>query len=319
MRIIFFGTSVFSAKILEHLLTNRVQVVAVVTKTPQPHGRGRKLTPTPVKQYLDSTSATLPCFEVEKSSRPEFVDQLKEYAPDLGVVVAYGEIVRDNVLNLPKYGCINIHASLLPKYRGAAPIQRAIMDGVPEIGVTIMEMVRKMDAGDIIAQASFPLEPNAIFDEVEEKLWEVSFRPLMETIGELASKGRVEKEPQDEAQVTYAEKIQKEDLQLDFQLPAIVVHNRIRALSSKPAARVGVVCSGEEKLLKIFRTEVVSRPIEGVDAKVGEMVQVGGKELFIICQEEALKLLDVQLEGKKRMLIADLLRGIKQIQMRNSI
>lgn len=297
-KIVFFGTPQFAADVLLHLIEQGVSIQAVVTQPDRPKGRSLHLTPSPVKQVAGS----IPVLQPEKASDPVFLNILQGLGADLFVVVAYGQILTQKLLDIPPLGCINIHASLLPQYRGAAPIQRCLLDGVHETGIAIQKMVRQLDAGDVIAvsKMNVPLEMN--YGELEKALCELS-KPLLIQVLKMYEQGIPEARPQDPARVTFAPKVEVEEAQIDWTLSGEAIHNRIRAFSPKP----GAWCWTQGgKRLKIFRT----RPVSGE----GTPGQVLSAEGIIACGSGALKLLEVQPEGKKAMPAADWLRGQKNFE-----
>jgi methionyl-tRNA formyltransferase len=226
---------------------------------------------------------------------------------DLFVVVAYGEILKQNILDLPRSGAINVHASLLPKYRGAAPMQRCLMDGCKETGVTIMNMVLEMDAGDMLKTVTLPIPEEMTRGELEERLWELSAPALVQVIQEIEN-GSVKKTAQNPAQVTFAPKIKPEEEEIHWSAPATKIHNQIRGLSPAPGAWCFTKVGEEKKRLKIKRSKVV-REMSG---KPGQILVQDKKQLIVACGENALSLIEVQLEGKKSLPIGDFLRGLQE-------
>ena len=302
MKVVFFGTPDFAATVLQYLLDHDVDVVAVISKPDKPKGRSRKLQPTAVKLVAEENQ--IPIYQPETVSDPAFADILRIYDADLFVVVAYGEIIKQHLLDMPKLGCINLHTSLLPKYRGAAPVQRAIINGEKETGVTIIHMVKKMDAGDMIHVVRIPIEKDATFGEVEKKLCEVGSKAFLEVIRDF-EKGRIKEVAQNAEYVTFAPKIELEDCEIDWHLPATTLHNLIRGVNPYPGAWCYVTAKGEKKRLKIHRTIVE----EGVTAKPGEILSCDKTGMVVGCGKEALRILEFQLEGKKAMSPMDLTRG----------
>lgn len=291
MRTVFFGTPKIAAEMLSHLIVEGVDVVAVVSKPDKPKGRSSKLVPTPVKCVAEERG--IPLFQPEKASAPEFADTLKGFDADLFIVVAYGEIIKQHLLDMPKIGCINVHASLLPKYRGAAPIQRCIMAGERESGITIMHMVKKMDAGDIVLQKRVGIGPEMTAGELMEALTELGKEALTETLA-LAKAGPLPATAQDSEKVTMAPKLELEDGQLVWERSAEELHNQIRGVTPSPGAWCFVTIRGEKKRLKILKARVAT-----------------SQEGWVIpCGAGSLELLEVQLEGKRRMEAGEFLRGI---------
>lgn len=300
MKIVFFGTSEFSVTILKHLLTSPHQVVGIVTKPDQPQGRSLKYLPSPVKEWAQKEVPSIPLYDPEKASSDEFVALMQSLSPDIFVVAAYGEIMKAPLLDVPRLGPINVHASLLPKWRGAAPIQRSLMAGESKTGVTIMKMVLKMDAGDMldVAVVNVPLEMN--HKELEEVLAEAAKEPLFRVLSKLAA-GTLVGEPQDPSHVTYAAKITAADTPIDWTKSSLEIHNQIRALAPAPGAWTQIKLGEETKKLKIKRSLPVERPQNLLTQK----------EWVIECGKDYLSLLEVQLEGKKTLPIGDFLRGLQ--------
>jgi methionyl-tRNA formyltransferase len=301
MKIIYFGTPVFAAKVLTYLLENGVNISAVITKPDKAKGRSNELVPTPVKQV--ALAHQLPVYQPEIVSDPAFAPTLEAYQADLFVVVAYGEIIKQHLLDMPQKGCINVHASLLPKWRGAAPIQRSIIHGDHKSGVTIMYMVRKMDAGDMIKTVEVPIGPNTTFGQLEEALCEAGKHALLEVIRSL-EKGPVNRTPQNHEEMTLAPKIELEDCEINWENSAQDIHNLIRGVNPYPGAWCFVSVKGDKKRLKIYTSELLS---ENVPPK---KIKADKKGLIAGCGTHSLRLVDVQLEGKKAMTSAELLRGI---------
>lgn len=304
MKAIFFGTPQFAAKVLEALLPH-VNIVAVVTKPDRPQGRSKHPVPTPVKQVALAQSPPIPLFQPELVSEETIAPVLAAFQADLFIVVAYGEIIKQHLLDMPKVACINLHASLLPKYRGAAPIQRAIMQGEPVTGVTIMHMVKKMDAGDIIKAAEVEIGPDDSFPDVEKQLCEVGAKLLLEVVGEF-EKGAPQRIPQNETEVTYAPKIELEDCQLNWHRPVQELHNMIRGVSPEPGAWCYVNVKNQKKRLKILKSKVSTNQ----GSFPGQILNYGKEGLVVGCGHGALQILTLQLEGKSAMNAEELMRGI---------
>jgi methionyl-tRNA formyltransferase len=304
MKIIFFGTPDFSAKALDYLLENHVEVAAVVSKPDRPKGRSLHLEPTPVKQLIQTKYPGIPLFQPEKVSDPAFAPTLAAFEADLFVVVAYGEIIKSHLLEMPKTACINLHTSLLPALRGAAPIQRAIINGDKVSGVTIMHMSKKMDAGDIIHQSKVDIPPEMTFGELENELLEVGKKDLLDAILKIETSART---IQNHDLATLAPKVELEECEIKWERPASELHNLVRGVNPEPGAWVWVHIKGEKKRLKVFKTRV--SPLFGLP---GAILKYGNDGFVIGTGENALELIEIQLEGKKRMLSADLMRGISR-------
>ena len=304
MRIVFLGTSSFAAKTLTFLKVCGAEVVAVITRPDRPRGRSPQPLPPPVKVEALKAFPDVPIFQPEKASTSEFAEELKSLHPDLFVVVAYGEIIKKNLLEIPPKGSVNIHASLLPKYRGAAPMQRALMDGVNETGVTIIEMTPQMDAGDVLASASLSVPLEMCLGDLEPKLCELGCQTLLHVLEQIES-GTVKKVPQEHAQATLAPKIKPEEEQIFWDKPAISIHNLIRALSPRPGAWATILINGEVKRLKIIRSAVVLN----MSGMPGENLKFNKEGWIVACSFGALRLLEVQLEGKKALSTEEFIRG----------
>ncbi len=303
MRIVFFGTPSFSAHILERIINEGFDVAAVISKPDKPKGRNLHLEPTAVKAYIQEKQPSIPLFQPEKVSDPSFAPILEQFNADLFVVVAYGEIIKQHILDMPKKGCINVHTSLLPKYRGAAPIQRAIMAGEKESGVTIMHMVKKMDAGDIIRQVKVPITDNTTYEDLEASLLKAGADALVEVIKE----GTFPHIPQDESLVTFAPKVELEECEINWDKSAEDIHNLIRGSNPEPGAWVRVKIKDETKRLKIFQSQVVNER-----GKPGQILAFHKNSLVVACKEKALQIIELQLEGKKRVHASQWIQGVRQ-------
>lgn len=312
MRVIFFGTPPFAAEILRYLLDHEVDIVAVVSKPDRPKGRNLVLVPTAVKSVILNHFPEIPLYQPQVASTDEFVSQLSAYQADLFLVVAYGEIIKQSILDLPKYACINVHASLLPKYRGAAPIQRAIINGENTTGITLMHMVRKMDAGDMIRQISVPITPDMTFGELESSLCEVGKKALLDLIHQIETGEHIPRTAQDSQYATLAPKIELEDCMIDWKLPASQIHNLIRGTNPYPGAWCFIWVKGVKKRLKIYKTALLTE--NGISGEI--LNPKSSKEnLHIAAGEGSLELIEVQLEGKKVLSSEELCRGIPRSDM----
>jgi methionyl-tRNA formyltransferase len=305
MKVIFFGTPAFAAATLQYLLKYQVNIVAVVTKPDRPQGRSSHPIPTAVKQATLSEGKTIPLFQPAIISAPEFTPLLKSFDADLFVVVAFGEIIKEHLLNMPKIACINLHASLLPKYRGAAPIQRCIINGEEETGVTIMHMAKKMDAGDIISTIKVPIGLETSYGELEEKLCVAGCELLLKTIHDF-ERGTVLRTVQNHEAATYAPKIELEDCQIDWKLPAVSIHNLVRGVNPSPGAWCWVEVKGEKKRLGIIKTHVLSE----ATGNPGQILFATKEGIAISTGQQAIRVVELRLEGKKAMNANDFLRGI---------
>ena len=297
------GTPDFAVKPLEAIIESGENVMAVFTQPDKPKGRGFKLLPTPVKQ--SALSHNIPVYQplsLKKGDDAAEAEKImRELAPDLIVVAAYGKILPKTILDLPKYGCINIHASLLPKYRGAAPIQRVILNGETETGVTAMQMAEGLDTGDMLMKISTPIGENETASELFERLSDLGAKLIVDTIKAVKS-GSITPVKQDDSLSSYAEMIDKSMCFTDFSLTAAEVHNHIRGLSSSPCA----VAYLNGKRIKIYHSELV----KNVGGQPGEIVNVN--DFTVSCGDgNGVRLAEIQGEGGKRMKAADFLRGNK--------
>lgn len=295
MRIVFMGTPEFSVPCLQALLDRGYPVTGVFTRADKPKGRGYKLTPPPVKEL--ALKAGLPVFQPQTLKSGESLEALKSCAPDLIVVVAYSRMLPKAVLELPKFGCINVHASLLPKYRGAGPIQWSIINGEQETGVTTMYMAEGMDTGDMLEKAVTPIGGDETADGLQSRLAAMGADLLVKTLEKLES-GALTREKQDDSFATYAPMLSKDLSELDFAKDAQTVHNLIRGLSSWPAAQTRY----QGKRLKIYQSRLA--PGSGEPGVI-----LDPKRFVVACGSGAVELLSVQGEGGKRMAAADFLRG----------
>lgn len=298
-RLVFMGTPAFAVPILKALLASEDEVVAVVTQPDKPAGRGKKLTPPPVK--LLAQEHGVPVLQPTKIKDPEFLTKLRELAPEAIVVAAYGKILPREVLEIPPKGCINVHASLLPKFRGAAPINWAIIAGESETGVTIMQMDEGMDTGDILLMEAIPIGPEETAGELHDRLAALGAKLIVEALRGL-KEGRIKPEKQPEKGVSYAPMLKKEDGFLDFTLPAEELSRLIRGLDPWPSAYAYF----RGKLIKFFRPEAINEEVQAVP---GEIVAVGEEGLLIATGKGLLRVREVQVEGKKRLSVADFIRG----------
>jgi methionyl-tRNA formyltransferase len=300
MRVVFFGTPQFAVPSLELLIQSSHEVVGVFTQPDRPRGRGQKVTDAPVK--TTALQHGLSVFQPARLRDPEVTEALTRCSPDLGVVAAYGKILPESVLNYPRLGMINVHASLLPRYRGAAPVQRAVMDGMPETGVTIMRMVPALDAGGMFAKVTRPIGVDETSDVVERDLAQLGAELLLDVIEDLAA-GRAVEEPQDDSQSTYAAKITKDEGLIDWTLPAVDIHNRVRGLYPWPHAFSYL--NGER--LIVMRSHVVS---ELASAAPGTVVDVSSNSIHVATGHGGrLGIDEVQPEGRRAMTVRDYLAG----------
>lgn len=303
VRIVFMGSAGLACPSLERLLDCRaLEVVGVVTQPDRPKGRHQQMSACPVADVARTRGATV--HAPEKVNAPESIEVLRALKPDMIVVVAYGQILRQDILSMPPLGCVNLHGSLLPKYRGAAPIQWAIANGETVSGVTVMFMNERMDAGDTVMMREVPIGPDDTAGTLSATLAGVGADLLIE--GVLAvSNGRAVRRPQDEGKVTLAPKLTKNDGRIDWAMPAISIHNRVRAFNPWPGAWTILAGKPGALALRILRTRVEPVP----SAASGTVVSVGAEGPLVAAGRDGVRLLEVQPEGKRPMSGADFLRG----------
>ena len=296
-RIVFMGTPAFACPSLAALLAGPDRVVGVVCQPDRPRGRGLALAAPPVKTLASSHG--LPVLQPAKVRTPEFLDQLRALAPDLIVVAAYGRILPRSILDLPPHGCINVHASILPRHRGAAPIQHAILAGDVETGVTIMAMAEEMDAGDMLLVRRTPIGPTDTGGSLGERLADIGARALADAIAGLKN-GSLHPVAQPADGITFAPRIEREHTRLDWTRPAAELERAVRAFAPEPSAFTTV----DGATLKVFASEVRAGA-----AAPGAVLESSPRELVVATGAGALALLEVQPQGKRRMPIAAFLAG----------
>jgi methionyl-tRNA formyltransferase len=296
------GTAELSRDSLRALLASpQVQVVAVVTQPDRPKGRELKLQPSPVKAL--ALQASLPVLQPERARDEAFLGALRDLQPDLIAVAAYGQILPQSILDLPRHGCLNVHTSLLPRYRGAAPIQWAILNGDAETGVTIMKMDAALDTGDILTQATTPIHPEDNSETLHNRLARMGAELLVRTLPDYVA-GELTSRPQPTEGVSYAPKIKKQDGHIDWNQPAIALWNRVRGLVPWPGAFSYLPGQPQPHLLKIWQAEVVERT-----GQPGEVLQADKAGIVVGCGREALRILSLQREGGRRLPAQDFLAG----------
>lgn len=301
MRILFMGTPDFAVPSLEALLAAGHEVVGVFTQPDKPKNRGMKLQPTPVK--VCAQAHNVPVFQPVKLRDGTALEQIQALAPELIVVAAYGRILPDEILAAPPKGCINVHSSLLPRYRGAAPINWAILNGDQETGVTIMHMAHDLDAGDIIAQTVTPIDPNESAETLYNRLAQMGGTLLVETVARIAD-GTAPRTPQDSTAVTFAPMLSRELSPIDWTRPAQTIHNQVRGLLPWPTATTEAITGAP---LKLFDTRVLD---QHSTADPGTVLSAGKEGIDVACGDgTVLRILELQAVGKKRMKAADYLRG----------
>lgn len=312
MRIVYMGTPEFAAIALDALVKG-YDVVAVITQPDKPQGRNRKLVSTPVK--VKAQEYGIPVYQPQKVRDEETVQMIREYHPDVIVVAAYGQILPESILNIPAYGCINIHASLLPKYRGAAPIERAILDGEQVTGVTTMYMEKGLDTGDMIDKVEVKIEADDTGATLHDKLAKAGANLIVKTLSQIQD-GTVKRTKQDDTESCYAAMLTKEMGQIDFSRPADELERLVRGLIPWPCAYTDI----DGKNVKIYKASVVKMDDaykNAVQEKTevslafapGEIVEVTKKYIVIACGKDALMIKNLQPEGKKAMDTAAYLNG----------
>jgi len=299
LRIVFFGTPAFAVPTLEALLASRHAVVGVVTQPDRPRGRGQKTSHAPVK--ASAAAAGVVVLQPDSMKDPGFVAALSAMNADLGVVAAYGKILTDTVLAVPRLGMLNVHASLLPRYRGAAPVHRAIIAGERETGITIMRVVRALDAGPMLSTAHRPIGPDETSEDVERDLASIGAALAISTIEGLVD-GRVPELPQNDADATYAHRLAKDDGVIDWTLSAGQIHNRIRGLHPWPH---GFTFLGDKRL--ILLRSAPSADVAG--SEPGTVLEASGDRLRVATGSGVLNLLELQAEGKRPMPAREFLAG----------
>ena len=298
MKIVFAGTPDFAVPTLQALLDSEHQICGVYTQPDRPAGRGRKLTASPVKAL--AVSANLPVFQPENFKQVGALEELAALKPDLIVVIAYGLILPQAVLDIPKFGSINVHGSLLPRWRGAAPIHRAVMAGDDKTGITIMKVVKKLDAGDMLYKIECPINADSTSSELHDQLAEIGAQGLIQVVNQI-EQGTLIAEPQDEALVTYAHKLEKNEAMLDWQKSAQELDRQVRGLNAWPVAQT--LYKGE--VLRVWRSEV----IDGESDLPAGTISCQQHALDVATGNGILRLLEVQSPGGKRIAGKDFLNA----------
>ena len=293
------GTPVFAVHSLRALIESGEEVIAVVTQPDKPKGRGLEIVPPPTKLLAEKHG--IPVLQPAKIKTEEFFNELKKFSPDLICVAAYGKILPKNILDFPPHGSINVHASLLPKYRGAAPINWAIIRGEKITGITTMKMDEGMDTGDILLKKEVPIDDEDTGETLSEKLSEIGAKLLIETI-RLLKEGKLSPIPQDHSQATYAPMLKKEDGKIDWEKPAEEIRNLIRGVLPWPGAYINL----EGKLLKIYKVRLA----EG-EGKPGEVMKSDSGILRVATGKDTLDILELQIEGGKKLKTKEFSRGRK--------
>ncbi|HUQ98035.1 MAG TPA: methionyl-tRNA formyltransferase [Gemmatimonadaceae bacterium] len=297
MRVLFWGTPEFAAPPLRALIGEGFEVVGVVTQPDKPQGRAREIIPSVVKQI--ALDEEIPVFQPKNAKDPELFEMMNVMKPDISIVVAYGHILPKAIIDLPAQGTLNIHASLLPALRGAAPIQAAILQGLSETGVSIMRMVPALDGGPVLLQAAAPIFDDETYGEVRDRLSELGALSLIEALS-LISIGQSKETPQDDSLATYAPKVNRDTARINWKDTAAYVSRHIRAMDPKP----GAFTEGAKASVKMFGPKV----LDGITGAPGEVLKTTG-ELVIACGVDAIRVEEVQPSGKKRMSAHDWVRG----------
>ena len=297
MKIIFMGTPDFAAASLEALIDSRHEIQAVVTQPDKPKGRKGELTPSPVKVVAEEKGIKV--YQPLKVRDEEFVETLRAYNPDVIVVVAFGQIIPLSILKMPKFGCVNIHGSLLPKYRGAAPIQWAVLDGEKETGITTILMDEGIDTGDILLKKTIKIDADETSGSLFDKLMALGAKTILETLDEL-EKGSLTPTKQEESPTAYAKMLTKAMGLIDFTKSAKELDCFVRGMDPWPSAYT--LLAG--KTLKLWKVRAVEK-----SGKAGSVIEIDKESFTVACGEGAIEVLEVQLEGKKRMSAGDFLKG----------
>jgi methionyl-tRNA formyltransferase len=297
VRVLFWGTPEFAAPPLRALIGEGFEVVGVVTQPDKPQGRSRTIIPPPVKQI--AAEEEIPVFQPKNARDPELFEKLKGLKPDISIVVAYGHILPQKIIDLPPMGTLNIHASLLPALRGAGPIQAAIREGLTETGVSVMRVVPALDAGPVLLQASMPIYDDEAFGELQNRLSELGALTLIEALT-LLSLGKATEKIQDESRATYAPKVTRESSRITWRDTALEISRLIRASDPKP----GAFTKTPKGDVKLFEPKVM----DGIKGEPGEVLKITG-ELVIACGVDGLRINEVQPSGKKRMSAHEWARG----------
>lgn len=300
MRVIFMGTPDFATGTLEEIVLAGHEVVGVVTQPDKPKGRGKNLMPTPVKEV--AMKYNLPVYQPKKVRKPEFVEVLRDLKPDVIVVAAFGQIISKEILEMPKYGCINVHASLLPAYRGAAPIQWAVINGDKESGVTIMQMDEGIDTGDMIEKVVVPIDKDETGGSLFEKLSQAGAELCVKVLTDLEDGKAVREKQPEESTTPYAKMIDKKMGAIDWEKSAKEIEQLIRGLNPWPSAYTKL----QGKTLKIWKAEVLEQDSKEAPGQIAEVTK---DSIAVQTGQGLLKVLELQLEGKKRMDTASFLRG----------
>lgn len=300
LKVVFMGTPLYSVPVLEMLIEN-TNVVGVVTQPDKAIGRKKILTPCPVKELALKNSIKV----FSPNSIKEDYQEILSLNPDIIITCAYGQIIPEEVIYFPKYDTVNVHASLLPSYRGGAPIQRAIMNGEKEMGVTIMYTDKGMDSGDIIKSNSFLVDDNDTYDVISEKMSKMGAELLLDVLPSIID-GTCTREKQDSSLVSFAPVIKREDEHIDFNNSSLSIHNKIRGLSSVPGAYAIL----DNMNVKIFLSSLEDCKATSMDC--GTITRISKDAIFVACNDREIKIVEIQIPGKKRIKVRDYLNGIRK-------
>ncbi|RJP59873.1 MAG: methionyl-tRNA formyltransferase [Candidatus Auribacter fodinae] len=303
LNIVFCGSPEFAALSLDYLIEHKCAISAVVTMPDRQQGRGRKLMFNAVKET--ALRHQLPVLQPEKATDPVFLNDLRSLKPDLILVVAYGKILRPQFLAIPRYGCVNLHASYLPYYRGASPIHQALLNGDTETGITTFLINEGMDSGDMILREKIVIADDETLGTLHDKLADAGAKLLLDTV-QAFSNGMPRLYPQDHSKATYTQKILPEMAEIDWAQPAEAIRNRIRAFDPAPGARTSIQIRNQHRILKLFCPKVIQKE---TTAAPGTIVDVTPHGLIIACGKNCIIVSQVQLEGKKRMPAEEFIRG----------
>lgn len=299
MKIVFMGTPDFARESLRQLLQTKHEILAVYTQPDRPSGRGNKLSPSAVKEL--AVEAGIPVYQPEKARSPEVVAELAALNPDVIIVVAYGQILPQAILDIPKFGCLNVHGSILPQYRGAAPIHWAVLNGDKETGVTIMKMDVGMDTGDVLSIAYEPISDDDTTAILYERLKVLGAKLLVDTLPKLEM-GLITPIKQDDAQATYTKLIKRDMEKIDISDSAVHIHNKVRAISG------AFILNAEGVPVKVWKTELSELNCE---CKAGEVFRIDKRGIIIATGDGCLKILEIQPANRKRMSAVDFANGNK--------
>jgi len=308
VRIVFFGSPQFAVPTLERLLASPHRVVAVITQPDRPRGRGHRMSEGPVKTL--AVAHQVPVLQPDRLKTPEFLDRFRGLAPDLGIVAAYGKILPEEVLQVPPFGLLNVHASLLPRWRGAAPVERAVMAGDRQTGVTIMRVVRALDAGPLLASTTRAISPDETAEQVESDLSILGAELLARSVEDIAA-ARASETAQDDALATYAPRLTKEEGLIDWRQSAVAVHNKVRGLHPWPHAYTFL---GHDRYIVLRTRPNASRSASAHEGAVGvrtpgTVLDAAGDRLVVAAGDGTIHIDEIQAEGRRAMAVRDFLAG----------